>query len=125
MCLSIRGAGSPDVRLHGPVGIMKMYEATENFVILFDFRVMYHNPENDPVYSDSAITVKHIPLKAEIDTPIISPEPKYCKWVPDMDFTNKGNAIYIKLCTVLDVWLYINKTAIFLEEELVAKMQIL
>ena len=99
MCLSIRGAGSPDVRLHGPVGIMKMYEATENFVILFDFRVMYHNPENEPVYSDSAITVKHVPLKAEIDKPIISPEPKYCKWVPDMDFTNKGNAIYINLCT--------------------------
>ena len=90
MCLSIRGAGSPDVRLHGPVGIMKMYEATENFVILFDFRVMYHNPENEPVYSDSAITVKHVPLKAEIDKPIISPEPKYCKWVSDMNFTNKG-----------------------------------
>ena len=91
------------LRLHGPVGIMKMYEATENFVILFDFRVMYHNPENDPVYSDSAITVKHIPLKAEIDKPIISPEPKYCKWVPDMDFTNKGKAIYINLCTVVDL----------------------
>ena len=95
------------LRLHGPVGIMKMYEATENFVILFDFRVMYHNPENDPVYSDSAITVKHIPLRAEIDKPIISPEPKYCKWVPDMDFTNKGNVIYINLCTVLNLWLYV------------------
>ena len=90
MCLSIRSAGSPDVRLHGPVGIMKMYEATEKFVILFDFDVFYHNPEKEPFFEDGAITVQHVPLKPESDKPFVSTEPRYCKWVPDMDFTKKG-----------------------------------
>ena len=89
MCLSIRSAGAPDVKLHGPNGIMKMYQATENFVILYDFRVLYHNPETD-YYVDSAVHVKHVALHPNKEKPLISPEPKYCKWLPDMDFTKKG-----------------------------------
>jgi len=90
MCLSIRAAGSPDVKLHGPLGIMKMYEATEKFVILFDFDVIYHDPEKEPLFEDGGITVQHIPLRPDDGKPFMSKEPKYCKWLPDMDFTNKG-----------------------------------
>ena len=92
MCLSIRAAGSPDVRLHGPNGIMKMYQATENFVILHNFSVIYHNPEKEVDrgrYVDSAVHVKNVALHPNKEKPLISPEPKYCKWVPDLDLTKK------------------------------------
>ena len=89
-CLSVRAAGSPDVTVHGPKGIMKMYEATQNFVILHEFGLLYHDHSADGAYSDSILTVKHVELKPEKEANATDLVPKFCKWLPDNDYTNKG-----------------------------------
>ena len=87
MCLSVRSSGSPDLSLHAPLGLMKMYEATNHFVRLYDFNVKYKNPE-DGDFVDKVLTVKHVPLSSAKETSFVSPNPKYGKWGSDMELAS-------------------------------------
>jgi ribonuclease Z len=57
MCLTARASGAPDVTIHGPPGCMELYEATKNFILLFEFDVLRHRLEDGP-YCDGAVTVQ-------------------------------------------------------------------
>ena len=83
MCLSVRTTGCPEIKMHGPDGIMKIYEATKHFVILHNFGVGFHGV-SDGIYEDQVMKVDHIALKSENTQPFVSPDPKYCKWNSDI-----------------------------------------
>ena len=75
MCLSMRTAGCPDVTIHGPPGVMKLYDSTKHFVVLHDFGVKSHQI-SDGIFEDNVLTVQHIPLCKNTTEAFIAPEPK-------------------------------------------------
>ena len=77
-CLTMRAAGAPDVTIHGPKGCMDMYDMTKSFIVMHDFNVIGHN-ENDGLYQDNALTIRHVPLTSSGD-PFFPPDPIYTFW---------------------------------------------
>ena len=75
MCLSMRTAGCPDVTIHGPPGVMKLYDSTKHFVVLHDFGVKSHQI-SDGIFEDNVLTVQHIPLCKNTTEAFVAPEPK-------------------------------------------------
>ncbi|TRY64011.1 hypothetical protein TCAL_00784 [Tigriopus californicus] len=80
MCLTIRKNGNPDVRLHGPPGATKLFDATRKFICLYDFDVLSHTQENG-IFTDETLSVEHVPLDYGAD-PVELPVPKYSTWYP-------------------------------------------
>ena len=62
LCLSCRAAGAPGITIHGPRGCMDLYEATKEFVTLFEFDVEAHNAE-DGAFEDGGVRVETIVLQ--------------------------------------------------------------
>ena len=89
MCLSVRTTGCPDVKLHGPDGMMKIYEATKHFVILHQFGVQFHSA-SDGRFEDPVLKVDHVPLKPFNSPPLISPDPTYCNWNSDIQSVDES-----------------------------------
>jgi len=70
LCLSIRSAGAPDVTVHGPKGVMDIYEATKGFLLLFEFDVLAHNGSD--VFDDGSIKVDSVELARNCQKPVLS-----------------------------------------------------
>lgn len=89
MCLTLNASGAPDVRLHGPRGLMKIFDALQHFVVLFDFGVHYHDHLEDGAFVDNAIQVQHVVLQpSDTASKVFASEPKYCKWSTDLQMSN-------------------------------------
>lgn len=93
MCLTIRKNGNPDVRLHGPPGATRLFDATRKFICLYDFDVLSHTDKNG-VFSDETLSVEHVPLVYGGD-PVELPVPKYSTWYPHSTHGVDANGIPI------------------------------
>ena len=77
LALSVKDAGAPDIHVYGPKGCSTLFEATKNFIQLFEFEVYPHNV--DEIHSDKDISVESIPI--EYSGPaVIPPPPTYTPW---------------------------------------------
>ena len=77
LALSVKDAGAPDVHIYGPRGCNTLFEATKNFVQLYEFEVFPHNV--DDVHADKDISVESIPI--EYSGPqVVPPPPTYTPW---------------------------------------------
>jgi ribonuclease Z len=94
MALSIRGAGSPDVSIYGPKGCVTLFEATKNFVLLYEFDVIPRDFGDGP-YKDSNIMVEQIQL-AYSGPPVLPLPPTYTPWdgLVSMGVDGKGKSIF-------------------------------
>jgi len=79
MCLSIRSAGAPDVTVHGPQGVMDIYEATKGFLLLFEFDVLA--PKGTDLLDDGSIKVHSVTLKRNSKKSV--PPLKQSEWFVD------------------------------------------
>ncbi len=78
MTLSVRGAGAPDVAVHGPKGCVSLFEATKNFILLYEFDVIPFDLE-DGDYTDPSVRVQKILLEYS-GPPVVAQTPKHTPW---------------------------------------------
>ncbi|XP_011313701.1 ribonuclease Z, mitochondrial [Fopius arisanus] len=62
MALTIQDAGVPEIKLHGPDGIIDIFDAVKRFAFLAHLTVSEANCAESTVYNDSCMTIRYVPL---------------------------------------------------------------
>ncbi|XP_063972569.1 ribonuclease Z, mitochondrial [Diachasmimorpha longicaudata] len=68
MSLTIQDAGVPHITLHGPKGVVDIFDAVKRFAFLAHLTVSEAECEKDNVYDDSCMTIRYVPLTKDTPT---------------------------------------------------------
>ncbi|XP_015127939.1 ribonuclease Z, mitochondrial isoform X2 [Diachasma alloeum] len=68
MALTIQDTGVPQIKLHGPKGIVDIFDAVKRFAFLAHLTVTEADCDEKSIYDDSCMTIRYVPLIEDITT---------------------------------------------------------
>lgn len=62
LALTLQDSGTPELSIHGPYGVDRIFKVVKPFVILNDFLLKSAICNKDAMYQDSVLTVRYVPI---------------------------------------------------------------
>lgn len=67
VALTVQDVGVPQLTLHGPEGLVELFEATHRFVVLRDLQIRTASCNTGETYEDHVMSMTYVPLTSDLE----------------------------------------------------------